>query len=148
MKLPTSRLPLVTLGALAAGATLAVALPAGAAVSVQSESAPVKALSLGDTARLDAKGAVVFTPMTVTCMPGRTAYLSVGITQSIGSGIATGAAGREVPCTGTPQEIQVSVTPADRAFHIGTAYGEASALACNRYGCSRLFDEHVIRIVR
>ena len=148
MKVPTSRLPLVALGALAAGATLALALPAGAAVSVQSESAPIKALDLGDTARLDAKGAVVSAPVTLTCMPGRTAYLYLKVTQKVGPGIATGTTSREISCTGTPQEIRLSVTPTGRAFHRGTAYGAASAAACYRGNCTELFDEHVITIVR
>ena len=65
MKALTSRTSLAALGALALGAVLATAQPAAAAVV--SDTGPLRFLELGSEATIDAKGAVVFAAVTVTC---------------------------------------------------------------------------------
>jgi hypothetical protein len=139
---------LVVTGAISVGAALAFAMPASAGVNLQSESPGVGAVDLGKRARLDANGAVVFAPVTVACMPNAYAYLTVKVTQANGDSIASGQKTREVkPCNGKKQKVELSVTPTQRPFRTGVAWGEAELSVCTNY-CRSLSDEHLITIVR
>jgi len=91
MKLTRPRLRLAAAIAIGSGAALALMLPAGAAVSLASQSPPVQVLKLGNKATLDANGAVVFAPVKVVCAPGSQAFLSVTVTENVNGFIASGA---------------------------------------------------------
>lgn len=148
MKLTRSRLGLVTAVAIGGGAAMALALPAGAAVSVASQSPPVQVLSLGDTATLDAKGAVVFATVTVVCAPGSQGFLTVWVTEKVGGSLATGRVDPLVQCDGTPQQVTTSVVPAQQPFKKGVAFGQARLDVCLPDGCQAVTDEHDIQIVK
>jgi hypothetical protein len=141
--------PLLSVCAMAVGGVLAVALPAGAAVSVQSQSTPAQRVELGKTATLQANGAAVFTALNVICRPGGTASLTVIVTQNAGGKISSGSAYRDIEdCTGKPQNLQVAVTPSEVPYIRGVAFGQASLRACNSssYQCATVRDEHEIWI--
>jgi hypothetical protein len=147
MRTARSRFSLIAMGAIAAGAVLAFALPVDAAVSLQSESPPTAEVTLGGTAVLDAKGAVVFAPVNVVCQPGSYSSLNVSVTQNVGSGIASGQTYTEIQqCTGSVQSFEIAVVPTQKAFRRGVAFGQASLYVCE-YGCHTALDEHNIEIV-
>ncbi|MEH0843747.1 hypothetical protein V6U81_15290 [Micromonospora sp. CPCC 205711] len=146
MKALTSRTSLAALGALALGAVLATAQPAAAAVV--SETGPLRFLELGSEATIDAKGAVAFAAVTVTCDPGSYGSVQVNLTQSAANRLAKGTATKEVTCDGTPQQVQLTVVASDRPFRTGEAWGSASALVCGDTGCVSLFEEHIVTIVK
>lgn len=150
MKMSRLRTSALALVAIAVGAVLAFALPAGASVSVQSESPSVAALKLGNKARLDANGAVVFTPVKVACTPGAEyAMVSVEVTQAVGNGIAKGDRSVQIQeCTGYEQRVELAVTPDQRPFRKGVAFGSASLQICDHKGCRVVFDERTIEIVK
>jgi hypothetical protein len=141
------KLPLMGPVAIAVGALLAFTLPAGAAVSLQSESPPSTMVTLGATARLDAKGAVVFVPVTVICQPALFAELTVTVTQKAGGDIASGTAFTDITCTGSVQTLEVAVTANQTAFKKGVAFGEARLIVCS-FECQTATDQHTIEIVR
>jgi N-acetylmuramic acid 6-phosphate (MurNAc-6-P) etherase len=147
MKLTRPRLRLVAALAIGGGAVLALALPAGAAVSVASQSPPVQVLTLGKTATLDANGAVVFAPVTVACPPDAQAFLSVSVTERVGNSITSGSVGIQATCTGTPQRLTVAVIPTQAPFKKGVAFGSASLDVCD-YTCQHVVDQHDIQIVK
>ncbi|GIH17965.1 hypothetical protein [Rugosimonospora africana] len=141
------RTQLLAAGAIGVGAVIAFALPAGAAVVNQSPPAPV--LKLGKTATLEANGAVVFAPVTITCPAGTSQYLTVAVTENVAGGfIASGAASLDVDCTGQSQTVRLAVTPTQRAFTKGVAFGQASIDVCGPYSCKPLRDQHEIQIVK
>jgi hypothetical protein len=143
------RFPLVAAVAIGAGAAVAFALPAGAAVSVQSQSPGVSAVSLGSTATLDANGAVVFAPVKLACPAGTSAYLTVSVTENVGNAIASGAASMAIdPCTGKTQNVSVAVTPTQKPFRQGIAFGSANLSFCDSSRCSTAVDQHNIQIVK
>lgn len=136
--------PAAAVLAVTAGAVMAFAMPAGAALSLQSQSPSRAQVEIGKTASLVANGAAVFTAINVVCAPGSYASLSVKVTQAVGNTIASGQTQREIaPCTGRPQKLSVSVTPTQRPFVKGIAFGQAELYTSN--GQAR--DEKVIRIV-
>jgi hypothetical protein len=137
--------------AIAAGAILAVAVPAGAAVRVQSESPSGAVVNLRNNATLGARGAVVTVPVATICPRGITANLSVAVTQRVGNGIASGAAYEGVACTGDRQVTRVPVTAraGGKPFKAGVAYGQAYLSFYDpRFGYVEVDDEHNITIVR
>jgi hypothetical protein len=151
MKGLRGRLTALAVGAVGVGAALAFALPAGAAVSLQSQSPPVpSSVSLGKRATLDANGAVVFPSVKFVCATGQTANLSVIVTENVGGGrIAKGGGFRSnVACTGSAQTLRIAVTPDNWAFRRGVAFGQLFASICSQFQCEdQQQDEHVIRIV-
>ena len=149
MKVTRPRLPWLAAVAIGAGAALAVTLPAGAAVSLASQSPPVQSVQLGNQATLDANGAVVFAPVKVVCAPGSQAYLSVTVAENVNGFIASGTASTEVqPCDGTTQSLRMAVIPNQRAFKKGLAFGQASLSICDFNGCRNIVDQHNIQIVK
>jgi len=141
-----TRLSLVAAGAIGLGAAVAFALPAGAAVSTQSP--PLGSLSLGNTATLDANGAVVFAPLTVACRPGASAYLELDVTEAVGDAIASGSTSERIDaCTGGRQKLKEAVTPTQKPFRKGVAFARARLDACDPTGCKTLTDQHNIQIV-
>jgi hypothetical protein len=143
------RFPLIAGFAVAVGAIVATALPAGASVSLQSQSPPVAAVKLGPKAKLDARGAVVFPTVKVTCAPGDFALLTVQVTEAVGKDIASGASSQQVsPCTGAVQKFTVAVTPVNHPFRKGVAFGQAWLDVCNGFSCHTFRDFHNIQIVK
>jgi hypothetical protein len=143
------RLALIAAGAIGVGAAVALAVPAGAAVSLQSQSPPVAAVSLGNKATLDANGAVVFAPVRFNCAPGASATLQVKVTENVGNAIASGSAYEQIDlCTGAVQRITVAVTPDQRPFKRGVAFGQAWLTSCNQFTCKTFRDFHNIQIVK
>jgi hypothetical protein len=141
------RFPL-TAAVIGAGAVLAFALPAGMAVAVQSQSPPVSQVQLGQRAILDANGAVVFAPVKVVCRPGAFAYLTVTVTENVGGDIASGSTFEEIEqCTGSVQSFDIAVTPTQKAFRVGVAFGQAKLQVCSDR-CRTVVDQHNIQIVR
>jgi hypothetical protein len=130
------------------GAVLAFGMPAGAAVSVQSQSPPIGTVKLGQTAKLDANGAVVFAPVKVTCRPGSFAHLTVTVAENVGGDIAGGTAYTDIePCTGTQQKLQIAVIPTQKAFRTGVAFGQATLQTCTTT-CLTSVDQHTITITK
>ena len=139
---------LIAGGAVAAGAVLAFALPAGAAVTVQSQSPPAATVKLGSTATLDANGAVVFAPVKVVCRPGQYASLSVTVAENVNGDIASGTTYQEIEqCDGTVQNLQVAVIPTQKAFKKGIAFGQAKLEYSGNNGYHTAVDQHNIQIV-
>ena len=143
------RFPLIAALAVAVGAIVAMAMPAGASVSLQSQSPPVAAVKLGPKAKLNAKGAVVFPTVKVTCVPGEFAQLTVQVTEAVGNNIASGASSQEVsPCTGAVQKFTIAVTPVNHPFRKGVAFGQAWLDVCNGFSCHTFRDFHNIQITK
>jgi hypothetical protein len=148
MNLPRGRLKLIAATAIGVGAVAAFALPAGAAVSLQSQSQPTTVVNLGNQARLDANGAVVFASVTVTCGPAYFSSVNVTVTENVGGGrIASGTTVLFPVCDGTSHKATVSVVPTQRAFRTGVAFGQAVGSFCDET-CVNIKDEHTINIVR
>jgi hypothetical protein len=152
MKVPKVRFPAVAAAAVGLGALFAFVLPAGAAVSVQSQSPPVKSVSLGRTATLDANGAVIFAPVKLVCPVGSDAFLTVTVTENVGNAIAKGSASQQIePCTGVPQSFRMAVTPDQKPFKKGVAFGQAFFTVCPNppfERCRTLIDQHNVKIVK
>jgi hypothetical protein len=89
----------------------------------------------------------VFVPVTVVCEPGAFVFLSVTITQRVGSDIASGSAATQLTCTGSVQTFELAVTPTENAFKKGVAFGDASLVVCT-FTCHTAEDQHTIEIVR
>jgi hypothetical protein len=146
MKLNRQHTQLFAAGAVGLGAVVAFALPAGAAVVRQSPPAPV--LKLGKTATLEANGAVIFPSVKFTCPAEQEAYVTVQVTEAVAGGfIASGSASTNVDCTGGRQTLSLAVSPSQRAFTKGVAFGQASIDLCV-YSCGALRDQHEIQIVK
>jgi len=151
MKLTRPRLRLAAAIAIGGGAALALMLPAGAAVSLASQSPPVQVLTLGDTASLDAKGAVVFASVTVVCPPGSQSFLNLSITEKIGNSIASGTTNLQGPaaaCDGTPQQLTVAVIPTQQPFKKGVAFAQANLDVCGFSSCQEASVQKNIQIVK
>ena len=147
MKVPRPRLPLVAASAIGVGAVLAFAVPAGAAVSTQSP--PDASVRLATTATLDANGAVVFAPVTIACRTGSSVCLTVKVTENVGGAIASGETTfYDVACTGGKVKLTAAVTPTQRAFRKGVAFGQAFMTVCQPSGCRVLVDQHNVDIVK
>jgi hypothetical protein len=146
MHLTRTRTVLIAASAVGVAAAVALALPAGAAVTTASP--PAAVLKLGPTATLVANGAAVFATIKVTCQPGATGYASVTVAENVAGGfIASGSGSSDaIQCTGRPQTINQSVIPDQRAFAKGTAFGSAHLSVCDAATCYTLTDEHVVQI--
>jgi hypothetical protein len=133
--------------AVGVGAVLAFALPAGASVSVQSQSPASGTVKLGNNARLDANGAVVFPSVRITCQPGSFTTLTVAVTENVKGDIARGVRSQSIDCTGGVQKFDLAVTPTTKAFVKGVAFGQAELDVCTS-DCRSYFDEHNVNIVK
>ncbi|MFC0005222.1 hypothetical protein [Micromonospora siamensis] len=146
MNLTGIRGRLVAGAVLAASASLALTLPAGAASAAESTST----VTVADTGTLDAKGAVAYVPVSLTCGAGYSASLEVSLTQNVGSGITTGTTPvYRITCDGTAQQFVVPITPDVRAFKNGVAYASAKASICDpMFMCETLVDEGAIQLTK
>jgi hypothetical protein len=109
--------------ALAVGGVLAFAVPAGAAVNLQSESPGAPTIKIAKDAKLKANGAATVVTLTVTCPAGWYFSTEVSVTQTVGS-ITTGGRNHtsEATCTGAAQKVKVPVTASPAPFKVGVAY--------------------------
>jgi hypothetical protein len=141
----------VTSAAVVVGAVLAVAVPAGAAVQVQSESPSGAVVNLRNTATLGARGAVITVPVVSICPAGVTATVGAEVTQRVGNGIAAGSAYESITCTGERQTTRLKVTASasGKPFKAGVAFGEAYLNFFDpRFGFVEVDDAHNITIVK
>ena len=111
-------------GALALGTVLAFAVPAGAAVNLQSESSGGAAISIAKKAKLQARGAATIVTVTVTCPAGAWYQVGVTVSQTVSPTSVTSGS-RYISnqrCTGTTEKVKVAVTPTPGPFQPGVAY--------------------------
>ena len=150
-----TRLRRLTLGRLVAilaiglGGAAAAALPAGADVSIQSP--PVAAIQVGSPAVLGARGAIVTVPVTVVCVPGsRFNFVDVQVVQAVAGGaIARGSGSMNVPsCTGSFQNLSITVTSSTVAFRARVAFATATLQSCDSLSCRGATDQREINVVR
>lgn len=115
-----------TSAAVVVGLALGVGFPALSAVGQSSP--PASAVQLGSTATLIAKGVGVQVPVQVTCPADvfEPATLSVGLSEKAGKGIVQGGGSTSVTCTGSSQNVVVTVSAGVKAFKAGTALATAS----------------------
>ncbi|WP_432972504.1 hypothetical protein [Dactylosporangium sp. CA-233914] len=111
-------------GALALGAVLAFAVPAGAAVNLQSESSGGSAVKIVKTAKLKANGAATIVTVNVTCPAGAHYQLQVDVTQTVSPTSTTHGSGylNNQACTGATEKVKVPVTSQGAPFKSGVAY--------------------------
>ena len=142
-------------GPLAATAGMA-ALVIGSATGASAS----HSLDIGDSGTLIAKGAGVIVPVTVECQAGTVPFppfpfpggpgLSVTVTQRSGNRIAQGSGGAPVVCDGTPQTVNVQITPSQAPFKHGTALVTASMTQCDpfTFTCHTATDTEEITLQR
>ncbi|GAA3249423.1 hypothetical protein ACFO1B_52830 [Dactylosporangium siamense] len=120
--------------ALAVGGVLAFAVPAGAAVNLQSESPGALAIKITKNAQIKANGAATIVTLTVTCPTNWVFTADVSVTQTVGS-ITTSGRGYtyEAPCTGAAQKVKIPVTASPAPFQLGVAYALGNLSARNLY---------------
>ena len=115
--------------AAAVGGGVALALTAPVLSAIGQVSPPAPVLEIGPTARLVAQGAAVAVPVrvVVTCPEGGEANVSIRVVQSVGREVAH-AFGNEsgIPCTGTPEVVEVFATSEDFTFRPGPAFATAN----------------------
>jgi hypothetical protein len=127
------RLRVVVLVALVSIAGLAAFGPAGLPVADSSVGA-VLDVQVGSPAKLVARGAAVTVPVNILCIGTRSAFVSVQVTERVGSRIAQGSTGDQVRCTGTIQPLTVTVPATANAFKKGTASVNARIEFCEFCG--------------
>ncbi|MEV1113244.1 hypothetical protein AB0I95_32080 [Micromonospora sp. NPDC049751] len=143
MTVRTIRRPLLAIGLAAAGAVLALA-PSASASAPQSaaiEGAPLSAVALGGSGKIDASGAAVFVPVTLTCSQPTQVDLTVKVAQAIGDSMRTGTTNRKVFCDATTQKVRIAVTATERPFAPGVAFGVVTGNSCDAL-CNSITDEH------
>jgi hypothetical protein len=122
-------------GVVVTGGGVAAALLGPTGPAVGQSSPPIQAqIQVTAPGTLAAKGAAVDVVVTMECSgpPGTTGSFSVGFTERAASGLATGAGGGTVACTGTSQTTLVVATaePGSKPFKRGTALMNAGISAC------------------
>ncbi|MFF5172870.1 hypothetical protein ACFY3U_09580 [Micromonospora sp. NPDC000089] len=150
MNVRTPRLALLAAGALALGATLTAALPASASTPVRqaaaaTDGAPLTSIAIAATGKIDANGAVVFVPVTLTCSQPTQVDLTVKVAEAVGEDISTGTTTRKVTCEAGTQKIRISVTPTERRFVPGVAFGTVTGNSCDAL-CNSLTSERNITL--
>ena len=116
---------------MALGGLLALGVAGSPAVAVLSAPGSYQ-VSIGPAATLEAKGAAVSVPVTVTCPAFTTATLSVSLTQRVGNSAVSGNRYVQVRCTGAPQQevVHVVAQSGSRTFKNGSAFAEAELFGC------------------
>jgi hypothetical protein len=135
----------------------AAALLAGASVALLSPSSPAVAysspplnldVSIQSPAHLVAKGAAVTIPLTVICNSPYGASVEVQITERAGNKVASGQAYVNTGCTGSRQQITVTVQDSSAIrFSKGTAYVTAQIYGCTYYTCGQENNNATIQVV-
>jgi hypothetical protein len=139
-------------------ATAAVAILLGGLLTVFATSGPaVGFFSAGlfldvqveSPARLLARGAAIEVPLEVTCNATGSVDLFVSVSQRSGSGVAEGFAFESVPCSGSGEQVTVTVqATGGKVFKKGSAVVTAEVFGCNEAVCGSETDTEVIEIQR
>jgi hypothetical protein len=139
-------------------ATAAVAILLGGLLTVFATSGPaVGFFSAGlfldvqveSPARLLARGAAIEVPLEVTCNATGSVDLFVSVSQRSGSGVAEGFAFESVPCSGSGEQVTVTVqATGGKVFKKGSAVVTAEVFGCNEAICGSETDTEVIQIQR
>lgn len=111
-------------GAIAVGAALAVALPASAAVQLQSESPARGVAKIVKNAKLKANGAAGVVTFDVNCVPLRDFDSSVKVSQRVGGKVTSGDTyvyNIRCEADGT-NRVKASVVPGPKPFKTGVAF--------------------------
>jgi hypothetical protein len=116
-------------GALALGAVLAFALPAGASVNLQSESSGGSILKIAKNAQIKAKGAATVVTLTLTCPAGARAQVAVDVAQAVNGNTVVRGSGyaNDVTCTGGAQKLKIAVLAGPAPWKLGVAYAVGHA---------------------
>jgi hypothetical protein len=100
-------------------------------------------------ARLLARGAAIEVPLEVTCSGTGSVDLFVSVSQRSGSGVAEGFGFESVPCSGSGEQVTVTVQASGgKAFKKGSAVVTAEVFGCNEAVCGSETDTEVIQIQR
>ncbi|MEU4402584.1 hypothetical protein [Micromonospora orduensis] len=146
------RRSLIATGLVAAAATLAFTPSASASVPLRAaaqDEAALTSIALGSTGRLDANGAAVFVPVTLTCSKATEFDVTVKVAQAVGETMRAGTTVRRVTCAAATQEVRIAVIPVERPFARGVAFGVVSASSCDPGpACTTLVDEHRFDLAR
>jgi hypothetical protein len=135
----------VTAVALVAGTALAILGPASPAVGFFSPPLLLD-VQVQPTGTLVARGAAVETRIEVTCAGAEYAYLSVGVTQRVGSEVASGFTSNRIGCY-QQQTLLVLVTAGPgKAFKKGTAVADAEIYSCAPSVCGIETDAATITL--
>lgn len=140
MKVTTRKFRIVG-AAVLVGGMAALAVPGSAAVAVLS-SPQFWQVQIGPTATLQARGAAVSVPLTLTCPAGSFASLDVTLTQRVGNKSVTGSRSTSPQCTGQEQALVLNITAqsGSRTFKTGQAFAEATIFGCN-YACGTFAED-------
>ncbi|WBB69618.1 hypothetical protein [Micromonospora sp. WMMD812] len=144
MKVRSIRLPLIAVGLVATAATLSYAPSASATTTsaqraALADGAPLTSIAVGGAAKIDANGAAIHVPVTLTCAQRTGVDLTVKVAQAIGESMRTGTTTRKVVCEGTTR-IRIAVTPVEHPFAPGVAFGTVTGNSCDAL-CNSLVDE-------
>ncbi|MFG1840174.1 hypothetical protein ACGFH8_17185 [Micromonospora sp. NPDC049175] len=149
MTVRSIRRPLVAIGLAVAAATFALAPSAGATAPLRAgaavDGAPLTAVVLGGSGKIDASGAAVVVPVNLTCSQPTQVDLTVKVAQAIGDTMRTGTTTRKVPCEATTQKVRIAVTATERPFAPGVAFGVVTGNSCSDL-CNSLTDEHRLEL--
>jgi hypothetical protein len=140
------RIPLILAAtAVTAGAGIATALPAGAAVSTLSVPASV---SVESPVRLLNRGTVAEATVDVSCQSGANAYVGLSLSERVGSTTTVAAGDTAVDCTGDVQQVRILLTVpgGGRPLRKGTAYSQAWLNYC-WYQCYSATEDKEIALV-
>jgi hypothetical protein len=124
MKVRLNRARALVVGVVAAGAALALAVPAGAAVQLQSESPPAT-VRIAENAQLKAKGAGLTATIVVSCAEGTTFRAYTTVSQRVGGVVTRGSGYASDTCTGERQRVKVGLSPSPKPFKAGVAFATA-----------------------
>jgi hypothetical protein len=132
--------------ALAGGAALALFSPASPALGFLSGGLHLD-VTAQSPATLVARGAAIDVPVDVDCNASQNAFVSVGVTERVGSLTATGSGSVQVACNGGHQRFLIRVTASSgKAFAKGTAVANASIFGCNNTTCGNESSSATIQI--
>ncbi len=137
-------------GTLAAIALVAVpaALAIPALPAVGQSSAPVAGVRLTGKGTIGARGAVASTGVQIACPATDVAFIQVQVTERSGNAIAQGTGQSQAKCNGNIKTVSVPVTPVNKPFVVGKAFGEASIYICDMNGCSSNTDARNVKLTK
>jgi len=117
--------------------------------AVGDSSPPVAAIRLSSPARIADRGAVAFVPVLIACPAGDQPGIQVQLTERSGHAIAQGfGSGFNVVCTGGIQRVVIAVTPTNKPFVAGVAFGQAQMFDCSPFvGCATGNDQRNVKLV-
>ncbi|GIF46039.1 hypothetical protein DFJ67_5470 [Asanoa ferruginea] len=121
------RARLLVAGAIAVGGALAIAVPAGAAVQLQSESPARGIAKINKTAQIKANGAAGVVTIQVNCVPQRSFDSQVTVSQRVGGQVTSGVTylyNIRCEADGT-NKVKASVVPGPKPFKPGVAFATA-----------------------